>query len=66
MIDDVDTWHRLAALLPSDQAQEFNACWTIGEQEAGLSLLISGLLSNDVVISETVRAEISVLAGDVG
>ncbi|WP_431948999.1 hypothetical protein [Actinacidiphila sp. bgisy167] len=31
-----------------DQAQEFNECWAIGgEQEAGL--LISGLLSNDVV-----------------
>ncbi|MFI2302075.1 hypothetical protein ACH5AL_24990 [Actinacidiphila glaucinigra] len=62
MIHDVDTWHRLAALLPSDQAQEFNDCWAIGEQEAGLSLLISGLLSNEVAISETVRAEISVLA----
>ncbi|MFE3638508.1 hypothetical protein [Streptomyces sp. NPDC059168] len=62
MIGDVDTWHRLAALLPSDQAREFNDCWAIGEQEAGLSLLVSGLLGNGVVIGETVRAELSVLA----
>jgi hypothetical protein len=62
MTDDVDTWHQLAALLPPDQAQEFNDCWAIGEQEAGLGLLVSGILSNDVAISETVRAELSVLA----
>jgi hypothetical protein len=62
VIDDVDTWHRLAALLPPDQAHEFNNCRLIGEQEAGLGLLIAGILSSDVAISETVRAELSVLA----
>ena len=56
VIDDVDTWHRLAALLPPDQAHEFNNCWAIGEQEAGLGLFVAGILSSDVAISETVRA----------
>ncbi len=37
-------------------------CWDIGEQEAGLGLLVSGLLTHQVPISETVRAQISVLA----
>ncbi|MGW3510825.1 hypothetical protein [Streptomyces sp. NPDC000994] len=62
MTESVDTWNRLAALLPPAQAQEFKDCWAIGEQEAGLGLLVSGILNNDVAISETVRAQISVLA----
>lgn len=62
MTDGVDAWNRLAALLPPDPARDFQDCWAIGEQEAGLGVLVSGLLGNDVPIGETVRAEISVLA----
>ncbi|MFP8940228.1 hypothetical protein ACLIYM_02155 [Streptomyces fenghuangensis] len=66
MIDDADTWNRLAALLPEAGAREVRDCWEIGEQEAGLGLLVSGLLAHRVPISETVRARISVLAEDWG
>lgn len=62
MTNDIDAWHELSALLPPAEAQEFNDCWAIGEQEAGLDVLVSGLLAHDVAISETVRARISVLA----
>jgi hypothetical protein len=62
MTADVETWHRLATLLPPAEAQEFRDCWAIGEQEAGLGLLVSGILTNHVAISETVRAQLSVLA----
>ncbi|WP_328891909.1 hypothetical protein [Streptomyces sp. NBC_00316] len=62
MTDDVVVWHQLAALLPEAEAQEIKDCWDIGEQEAGLGLLVSGLLAHQVPISETVRAQISVLA----
>ncbi|MEU9546832.1 hypothetical protein [Streptomyces mirabilis] len=62
MTKNVDTWHQLAALVPPAEAQEIRDCWDIGEQEAGLGLMVSGILSNDVAISETVRAQISVLA----
>jgi hypothetical protein len=62
MTNDVDTWHQLAALLPLAEAEEVNDCWAIGEQEAGLGLLVDGILRNDVAISETVRAQLSVLA----
>ncbi|RAG82707.1 hypothetical protein DN069_26130 [Streptacidiphilus pinicola] len=62
MTEGVDTWMRLAGLLPPAQAEEFKDCWAIGEQEAGLGLLVSGILSNEVAISETVRAQLSVLA----
>ncbi|MFE1962752.1 hypothetical protein [Streptomyces sp. NPDC059479] len=60
--DDVVVWNRLAALLPEAEAQEVKDCWEIGEQEAGLGLLVSGFLAHQVPISETVRAQISVLA----
>ncbi|MER5635420.1 hypothetical protein ABT095_00500 [Kitasatospora sp. NPDC002227] len=62
MTDDAAAWNRLAALLPEPEAQEVRDCWNIGEQEAGLGLLVSGLLVHQVPISETVRAQISVLA----
>lgn len=62
MTDDVDAWHRLAALLPPAEAQEIGDCWDIGEQEAGLGLLVSGILAHDVAISEMARAQLSVLA----
>ncbi|MGW3341405.1 hypothetical protein ACWDCL_28485 [Streptomyces sp. NPDC001009] len=62
MTDDAVIWNRLAALLPEAEAQEVEDSWDIGEQEAGLGLLVSGLLGHQVPISETVRAQISVLA----
>ncbi|MFE7909758.1 hypothetical protein [Streptomyces albogriseolus] len=62
MTDDAVIWNRLAALLPEAEAQEVKDCWDIGEQEAGLGLLVSGILGHQVLISETVRAQISVLA----
>ncbi|MFD0152646.1 hypothetical protein ACWGQ4_24670 [Streptomyces sp. NPDC055721] len=66
MIDEVARWHGLAALLPPAQAQEFRDCWEIGEQEAGLDLLVAGLLEHRVPISDTTRAEIAVTAEDWG
>ncbi|KAB7835489.1 hypothetical protein [Streptomyces mobaraensis] len=62
MTDDAVSWNRLAALLPETEAQEVKDCWAIGEQEAGLGLLVSGILGHQVPISETVKAQISVLA----
>jgi hypothetical protein len=60
--DDPAIWNWFAALLPEAEAQEVKDCWAIGEQEAGLGLLVSGILSHQLPISETVRAQISVLA----
>ncbi|WP_399552739.1 hypothetical protein [Streptomyces sp. WELS2] len=60
--DDAVVWNRLAALLPEAEAREVKDCWDIGEQQAGLGLLVSGILGHQVPISETVRARISVLA----
>ncbi|MFI6090742.1 hypothetical protein [Streptomyces sp. NPDC051218] len=62
MTDDVVMWERLTALLPEAEAQEVKDCWDIGEQEAGLGLLVSGLLAHETPISETIRAQLSVLA----
>lgn len=62
MTEDLLVWNRLAALLPEAEAQEVRDCWDIGEQEAGLGLLVSGVLAHRVAVSETVRAQISVLA----
>ncbi|MFI9789136.1 hypothetical protein ACIHEI_37325 [Kitasatospora sp. NPDC051984] len=62
MNNDIDTWHRFAALLPEPDAQDIADCWQIGEQEAGLRVLVSGLLTHQIPISETVRAQLSVLA----
>ncbi|OIJ94893.1 hypothetical protein BIV25_21115 [Streptomyces sp. MUSC 14] len=62
MTDDVVVRNRLAALLPEAEAQEMRDCWDIGEQEAGLGLLVAGLLAHQLPISETARAQISVLA----
>jgi hypothetical protein len=59
---DAAIWNWLAALLPEAEAQEVKDCWDIGEQEAGLGLLVSGILDHRVPISETVRVQISVLA----
>ncbi|MFJ6846709.1 hypothetical protein ACIQRE_29040 [Streptomyces griseoluteus] len=62
MIDEATRWRRLAALLPPARAAEIVDCWDIGEQEAGLDRLVAGLLTHQVPVSETVRAEIAVTA----
>ncbi|MEU9133115.1 hypothetical protein AB0D08_34305 [Kitasatospora sp. NPDC048540] len=46
MTDDVALWDRLAALLPEAEARQVRDCWNIGEQEAGLGLLVSGILTH--------------------
>ncbi|MFJ3878117.1 hypothetical protein ACIPW5_11715 [Streptomyces sp. NPDC090077] len=62
MIAEADVWNRFVSLLPDSEGHEVQVCWDIGEQEAGLDLLVSGLLEHRVAINETVRAEISVIA----
>ncbi len=62
MTDKIDNWNRLASLLPEPEAQHVRDAWSIGEQEAGLDMLVGGLLAHQVVISERTRAEISVTA----
>ncbi|MFD3665114.1 hypothetical protein ACFWVF_31700 [Streptomyces sp. NPDC058659] len=66
MIDDVARWHGFAALLPPAEAREFRDCWDIGEQEAGLGLLVAALLEHRVPIGGTTRAEIAVTAEEWG
>ncbi|MGW2182020.1 hypothetical protein ACWCXX_28785 [Streptomyces sp. NPDC001732] len=61
MTDEAAVWHRLAALLPSDDAQDVMDSWNIGEQEGGLELLVSALLRHQVPMDETTRAEIAVV-----
>lgn len=55
-------WARWAALLPPALARDVADCWDVGEQEAGLDLLVGGLLEHRVPISGSVRAEIAVAA----
>ncbi|GGL82106.1 hypothetical protein GCM10010129_27330 [Streptomyces fumigatiscleroticus] len=64
--DDQDAvWSRLAALLPSaEDAEEVLGCYEIGEQEAGLLLLVDRLVELGVAVSGPARAEIAVLAQD--
>jgi hypothetical protein len=54
-------WHRLAVLLPPEEAQEVLELWGIGEQEGCLELLVSGLRQHQVAIDETTRVEIAVV-----
>lgn len=54
-------WDRLAGLLPEPAAGEVRDCRAIGEQEAGLGLLVGGLLAYGVALDGTTRAELSVL-----
>ncbi|MFJ8016629.1 hypothetical protein [Streptomyces sp. NPDC096339] len=61
MSDKAGAWNRLALLLPPADAHEVQVCWDIGEQEAGLDLLIGALLKHQVALGETDRAEISVM-----
>lgn len=56
-------WSRLAGLLsaPGDR-EEVQDCWDIGEQEAGLELLVDRLLGRGTRIEEPARAELAVMA----
>lgn len=62
MIDEAEVWDRFAALLPDADGDEVRVCWEAGEQEAGVDLLVDGLLRHRVRIGEDTRAEISVVA----
>ncbi|MEU8437495.1 hypothetical protein AB0F18_32290 [Streptomyces sp. NPDC029216] len=62
MIDEADVWDRFAALLPEADAHEVRVCWEIGEQEAGIDLLVGALHDHRVPIGEATRAEMSVIA----
>ncbi|MFD7631826.1 hypothetical protein ACFV7Q_38470 [Streptomyces sp. NPDC059851] len=60
--DDAAVWDRLASMLSAGAAQAVRDCWAIGEQEAGLGMLVAGLLDEGTAISETARAELAVVA----
>jgi hypothetical protein len=60
--DEAALWHRLAGLLPPEEAQCFVDSWDIGEQEGGLQLLVSTLLEHHTQITGNTRVHIAVLA----
>ncbi|NUT50583.1 MAG: hypothetical protein HOV94_25235 [Saccharothrix sp.] len=62
MDDAAARWRELAALLPDGVAREVVECWEIGEQEAGLDRLVTGLVEADVAIGDEDRARIAVVA----
>ncbi|MDX3240157.1 hypothetical protein PV392_31610 [Streptomyces sp. ME03-5709C] len=62
MTNEAAVWRQLAALLPSEDAQNVMDFWDIGEQEGGLELLVSALLRHHVAIDQTTRAEIAVVS----
>lgn len=60
---EADLWNRLATLLPTpDDATDFLECRDIGEQEAGLDLLVRLLRESRIPIGDTTRAELEALA----
>ncbi|MER5888087.1 hypothetical protein ABT160_30070 [Streptomyces sp. NPDC001941] len=61
-MDDEALFDQLARLLPQPQEREVRDCWSIGEQEAALAMLVSALADRRIPISETTRAQLSVLA----
>ncbi|MFJ9691730.1 hypothetical protein [Kitasatospora sp. NPDC101183] len=68
-VDDADTArrHRIADLLPDEgAAQDFRDSWQIGEQGAGLVVLVERLLAGQVPLGGEDRARISVLAQEWG
>lgn len=66
-IDEGSVWSRLAALLPDpDDVDRVQGCWDIGEQEAGLDVLVGRLLEQKLAIAEPTRAELAVMAGQWG
>ncbi|KOX27509.1 hypothetical protein ADK67_13815 [Saccharothrix sp. NRRL B-16348] len=62
MDEDRARWCELAALLPPARARDVVECWDIGEQEAGIDLLMTGLADGDVAIDDDERARIAVTA----
>ncbi|MET7641001.1 hypothetical protein [Streptomyces sp. NPDC005438] len=62
MTADAEVWRPLAALLPPAPAREVMDCWSVGEQESAIALLVSALLAHDLTISGYDRAQLSVLA----
>ncbi|GGY96146.1 hypothetical protein GCM10010327_28250 [Streptomyces nitrosporeus] len=62
MVDEGDLWRRLAGLLPPADTESVLECREIGEQEAGIHLLVSRLFDQCVPIGETARAELAMLA----
>ncbi|MDX3763967.1 hypothetical protein ACWDBO_54895 [Streptomyces mirabilis] len=62
MTDDAGGWQQLADLLPPVDAQEVMDCWAIGEQEAGLDILVASLLRRETPISDRSRAQLAVTA----
>ncbi|MEV0170218.1 hypothetical protein AB0I00_03665 [Streptomyces sp. NPDC050803] len=56
-------WSRLARLLPdAGDVDEVQGCWDIGEQEAGLHVLVDRLLQQGLTVGEPERAELAVMA----
>ncbi|MFF3462362.1 hypothetical protein [Streptomyces sp. NPDC002619] len=65
--DEAALWARLATLLPSpEEAAEVQACWDIGEQEGGLTLLVQRIGEQRVPVDDLTRAEIALLAHEWG
>ncbi|MFE0513693.1 hypothetical protein [Streptomyces sp. NPDC058964] len=65
--DEADLWHRLAALLPSPgDVDEVRGCWDIGEQEAGLTVLVRRVRELGLPLGDVERAEIAVMAQEWG
>ena len=55
-------WSRLAGLQSAPDREEVQGCWDIGEQEAGLELLVDRLREQGPGIGESARAELAVMA----
>lgn len=58
--DDADRWERSAGPLP--MAESVHDGRDTGRQEAGLGILVRGLLAHRVPVGDRTRAEIAVLA----
>ncbi|GHH80767.1 hypothetical protein [Streptomyces capitiformicae] len=56
-------WSRLATLLPdAEDVDMVQGCWDIGEQEAGLHVLVDRLTELRLPVGESARVEIAVMA----
>ncbi|MFJ3303667.1 hypothetical protein ACIPSA_11160 [Streptomyces sp. NPDC086549] len=61
--DEAALWSRLAALLPfPEDVAEVRDCWDIGEQEAGLTVLVRRIRELGLPLGGVERAEIAVMA----
>ncbi|MFE0455372.1 hypothetical protein ACFW2D_29725 [Streptomyces sp. NPDC058914] len=66
MTEEATVWRSLAPLLPPVQAREVTDLRSIGEQEAALGLIVSGLLALNIAIREDTRALLAVTAEEWG